>query len=217
VSPRFRTASSVAGAGLALCASLALTAGPAAAAPVAPASPAAIDVPVTCVIEPSSPVTSRETATVRVSAPAQVRAGSDFSVSFQADVDTTRKVPMDVENFGFTTKFAVEGATPAAVSFAQAPVTARTGQAVPGQVFTKTLTAGAAGSTVSYRFTEFDYTFRLGPGGIDGIGRCTPDAGPVTVTTTTVTRATSWIERLIAALRGIFRPPTPPMAPAVAH
>jgi hypothetical protein len=203
-----RTAGAAAGLGLVVAT---VAAAPAtAAAPAAPRT-STVEVPVTCVFEPESPISPTMTATVKVTAPTSVAAGASIPLAFQVDLPVMHDVPIALEGLAFNSTWIVEGAPPRyiPIRWDQEPVDVPLGGGVEPEVFHRTLTAGAAGTTVSYRFMTAGYSFRITSSGVDTVARCTSDAGAVTVATTAVTApaAPTWWERFLAAWRDRFKPP----------
>jgi hypothetical protein len=121
-------------------------------------------------------------------------------------------VPIALDGLAANSTWMVEGAPPKAIPIRwdQEPVDVPLGGGVDAEVFHRTLTAGAAGTTVTYRFMTAGYSFRIASTDDDITARCTPDTGAaVTVATTTVTAPApaTWWERFLAALRDRFKPP----------
>ena len=71
----------------------------------------------------------------------------------------------------------------------QAPVDVAAGSSVPAEVFTRRLRAGPAGSTVTYTFDRYAYTFAIAGGDptLQPVAMCTPTGGqPVAIATTQI-------------------------------
>jgi hypothetical protein len=205
---RLRTAGAAAGLGLVAAT---LAAAPASAAPPANAHTTTVEVPVTCVFEPESPSSPTMTATIRLTAPTSVAAGAAIPLAFQVDLPVLHDVPIALEDLAANSTWMVEGAPPRSIPIRwdQAPTDVPLGGGIAPEIFHRTLTAGAAGTTVTYRFMTAGYSFRITSSGVDTDARCTPDAGAVTVATTAVTEAApaTWWERFLAAWRNRFKPP----------
>jgi hypothetical protein len=173
-------------AGLTVAGTVASMATPAAAAPVT----TTVDVPVTCTFSPSVDITPRFAATVKITAPAKVRARRRFAIQVSVATPPQTNVPVALNQLSFTNVVSANGARPAGpFTYTQAPVDVPQGGSVTPQVFTQRLNSGASGSTITYTLNQHSYTFTHVGATFSVTSTCTPDAGgPVTIATTRVTR-----------------------------
>jgi hypothetical protein len=187
---RLLTVSSVLG--IAVAGTVGGLASPAAAQRAAAPVTTTVAVPVTCRFTPESPATPTFDATVTLTAPATVRARSAFRVKIKVDSPIGTNVPISLLGLGFTSTVGVAGARQTApLVLTQAPVDVALGANVPAQVFTRRLTAGRAGSTITYTLDQYSYEFAIATAdpNLRITSTCTPTAGaPATIATTRVTR-----------------------------
>jgi hypothetical protein len=177
--------------GLGVAGTMAMVATPATAAPAPGPVTTTVAVPVSCTFAPTSPITPAFDATVSLSAPTTVRAGSQYRIRVQVSTSIGRAAPISLLGLSSTSTLTASGARPAGpIDFTQAPVDVPEGGSVAPETFTKRLWAGAAGSTVTYTFDRYSYTFAIATGdpNLRPVATCNPVAGgPVTIATTRVT------------------------------
>ena len=175
--------------GLTVAGTIGAVAGPATAAPAQGPVTSTVAVPVTCVFTPTSQFSPAFDATVKLTAPATVKAGATYKITVQVSTPIGNSVPIALNGLGFTSTLTATGARPAKpIVLTQAPVDLNQGANAPAQTFKRRLRAGAAGSTITYALTQHSYTFKI-VGGIPDqiVANCTPNAGgPVTIATTNV-------------------------------
>jgi Ca2+-binding RTX toxin-like protein len=137
-------------------------------------------------------VTTNRVATVTVTAPDEVTAGSVFDVDFLVEIDLPAVSPLSIFDFSVRSQWTINGgATPSgSLTIETAGQDYPLGATIVYETVTQSFTAtGSAGDSISYVFDDVDYLFAFSTGGSVVTADCVFAGPPVDLGSTLITPA----------------------------